>query len=78
MVERYAALGHPISYHHRSDRHGYKAGALQEGLKIAKGEFVAIFDADFTPSPDWLMKVIHHFAEPGNRHGADPLDPHQP
>ncbi len=65
VVERYAALGHPIGYHHRSDRHGYKAGALQEGLKIAKGEFVAVFDADFTPSPDWLMKVIHHFAEPG-------------
>jgi cellulose synthase/poly-beta-1,6-N-acetylglucosamine synthase-like glycosyltransferase len=65
VVERYAALGHQISYHHRSDRHGYKAGALQEGLKTAKGEFVAIFDADFTPSSDWLMKVIHHFAEPG-------------
>ncbi len=65
VVERYAALGHQISYHHRSDRHGFKAGALQEGLKSAKGEFVAIFDADFTPSPDWLMKVIHHFAEPG-------------
>jgi cellulose synthase/poly-beta-1,6-N-acetylglucosamine synthase-like glycosyltransferase len=65
VVERYAALGHQISYHHRSDRHGFKAGALQEGLKTAKGEFVAIFDADFTPSPDWLMKVIHHFAEPG-------------
>jgi cellulose synthase/poly-beta-1,6-N-acetylglucosamine synthase-like glycosyltransferase len=63
VVERYAALGYPVSYHHRSDRHGFKAGALQEGLKVAKGEFVAIFDADFTPSPDWLMKVIHHFAD---------------
>jgi hypothetical protein len=31
---------------------------------VAKGEFVAIFDADFVPPPDWLMKVIHHFAEP--------------
>jgi cellulose synthase/poly-beta-1,6-N-acetylglucosamine synthase-like glycosyltransferase len=38
---------------------------LREGLKTAKGEFVAIFDADFTPSPDWLTKVIHHFADPG-------------
>ena len=65
VVERYAALGHPVSYLHRSDRHGFKAGALQAGLKSAKGEFVAVFDADFTPSPDWLMKVIHHFAEPG-------------
>ncbi len=42
----------------------YKAGALDAGLKIATGEFVAIFDADFTPQPDWLMKVIHHFADP--------------
>jgi glycosyltransferase involved in cell wall biosynthesis len=64
IVERYAALGHPIVYIHRTNRHGYKAGALDAGLKVAKGEFVAIFDADFVPPPDWLMKVIHHFAEP--------------
>jgi cellulose synthase/poly-beta-1,6-N-acetylglucosamine synthase-like glycosyltransferase len=64
IVERYAALGHPIVYMHRANRYGYKAGALDAGLKIAKGEFVAIFDADFVPPPDWLMKVIHHFAEP--------------
>ncbi len=64
MVERYAALGHPIVYLHRTNRHGFKAGALDAGLKMASGEFVAIFDADFVPPPDWLMKVIHHFAEP--------------
>lgn len=64
IVERYAALGNPIVYIHRANRHGYKAGALDAGLKVAKGEFVAIFDADFTPPADWLMKVIHHFAEP--------------
>jgi hypothetical protein len=64
IVERYAALGHPIVYIHRTNRHGFKAGALDAGLKVAKGEFVAIFDADFVPPPDWLMKVIHHFAEP--------------
>jgi cellulose synthase/poly-beta-1,6-N-acetylglucosamine synthase-like glycosyltransferase len=64
IVERYAALGYPIVYIHRTNRYGYKAGALDAGLKIAKGEFVAIFDADFVPPPDWLMKVIHHFAEP--------------
>ena len=64
IVERYAALGHPIVYIHRTNRHGYKAGALDAGLKVAKGEFIAIFDADFVPPPDWLMKVIHHFAEP--------------
>jgi len=65
VVERYAAMGHPITYIHRTDRHGFKAGALDHGLKVARGEFVAIFDADFTPPADWLMKVIHHFAEPG-------------
>jgi cellulose synthase/poly-beta-1,6-N-acetylglucosamine synthase-like glycosyltransferase len=64
IVERYAALGHPIVYLHRTNRHGYKAGALDEGLKVAKGELVAIFDADFVPPTDWLMKVIHHFVEP--------------
>jgi cellulose synthase/poly-beta-1,6-N-acetylglucosamine synthase-like glycosyltransferase len=65
-VARYAALGHPIVYIHRTNRYGYKAGALDAGLKVAKGEFVAIFDADFVPPHDWLMKVVHHFAEPGS------------
>jgi cellulose synthase/poly-beta-1,6-N-acetylglucosamine synthase-like glycosyltransferase len=48
-VERYQPLGFPIEYHHRTNREGFKAGALQEGLKTATGEFVAIFDADFVP-----------------------------
>jgi cellulose synthase/poly-beta-1,6-N-acetylglucosamine synthase-like glycosyltransferase len=65
IVARYRALGHPIVYIHRSNRYGFKAGALDAGLKVAKGEFVAIFDADFVPPTDWLMNVIHHFAEPG-------------
>jgi cellulose synthase/poly-beta-1,6-N-acetylglucosamine synthase-like glycosyltransferase len=65
IVERYAALGHPIVYIHRTNRHGYKAGALDAGLKVTGSEYVAIFDADFVPPTDWLMKVIHHFAEPG-------------
>jgi cellulose synthase/poly-beta-1,6-N-acetylglucosamine synthase-like glycosyltransferase len=64
VVEKYRAMGHDIVYIHRTDRTGFKAGALDNGLKSAKGEFVAIFDADFTPPEDWLMKVIHHFAEP--------------
>jgi cellulose synthase/poly-beta-1,6-N-acetylglucosamine synthase-like glycosyltransferase len=64
IVERYQALGHPIVYMHRENRHGFKAGALDAGLKVAKGEFIAIFDADFVPPPDWLMRVVHHFAEP--------------
>jgi len=64
LVERYAALGHPVTYLHRDNRNGFKAGALAEGLKTAKGEFVAIFDADFVPPPDFLMKCIHHFTDP--------------
>ncbi len=64
VVERYAALGHNITYIHRVNREGYKAGALDAGLRVSTGEFVAIFDADFTPHPDWLQKVIHHFADP--------------
>lgn len=64
IVARYRAMGHPIEYIHRTNRHGFKAGALDEGMKVAKGEYIAIFDADFVPPPDWLMKVVHHFAEP--------------
>jgi cellulose synthase/poly-beta-1,6-N-acetylglucosamine synthase-like glycosyltransferase len=64
VVDKYRAMGHDIVYIHRTDRTGFKAGALDNGLKSAKGEFVAIFDADFTPPEEWLMKVIHHFAEP--------------
>lgn len=64
ICERYQAQGMPIRYIHRTNRHGFKAGALDAGLKVADGEFVAIFDADFVPPPDWLMQVIHHFAEP--------------
>jgi cellulose synthase/poly-beta-1,6-N-acetylglucosamine synthase-like glycosyltransferase len=70
IVERYARgfagmAPQPIVYLHRSNRHGYKAGALDKGLDVARGEFVAIFDADFVPPPQWVMQVIHHFAEPG-------------
>ena len=63
VVERHAALGYDISYHHRTHREGFKAGALDAGLKSATGEFVAIFDADFMPQAEWLMQVIHHFAD---------------
>ncbi|MSO20203.1 MAG: glycosyltransferase [Acidobacteria bacterium] len=63
-VERYAALGHPITYLHRTNREGYKAGALAEGLLQAKGEFVAIFDADFLPPADFLARTIDHFTDP--------------
>jgi cellulose synthase/poly-beta-1,6-N-acetylglucosamine synthase-like glycosyltransferase len=64
LVERYAALGHPVSYYHRTNRGGFKAGALAEGMKRAKGEFIAIFDADFAPPEDFLLRTIHHFTDP--------------
>jgi cellulose synthase/poly-beta-1,6-N-acetylglucosamine synthase-like glycosyltransferase len=64
LVEHYAARGFPVAYHHRLNREGFKAGALAAGLETAKGEFVAIFDADFVPPPDFLMKTIHHFTDP--------------
>ncbi len=51
-------------YIHRHDRVGYKAGALDNGLTLAKGELVAIFDADFLPQPSFLRTVVHHFADP--------------
>jgi cellulose synthase/poly-beta-1,6-N-acetylglucosamine synthase-like glycosyltransferase len=63
-VERFAARGIPITYIHRSNREGYKAGALENGLKSSKGEFVAIFDADFVPSPDFLQRTIPYFMNP--------------
>jgi cellulose synthase/poly-beta-1,6-N-acetylglucosamine synthase-like glycosyltransferase len=69
IVERYARgfagmEPQPIVYLHRTNRHGYKAGALDKGLDVARGEFVAIFDADFVPPREWVMQVIDHFAEP--------------
>ena len=64
LVEHYASRGLPVTYHHRESRQGFKAGALAEGLLSAKGEFVAIFDADFVPPADFLMKTVHHFTDP--------------
>ncbi len=63
-VERHQALGVPISYIHRDNREGFKAGALHEGLKTATGEFVAIFDADFIPPADFLRRTVPYFAGP--------------
>jgi cellulose synthase/poly-beta-1,6-N-acetylglucosamine synthase-like glycosyltransferase len=64
LVNEYRALGYPIEYHHRTNRQGFKAGALQEGLKTATGEFIAVFDADFVPPPDFLLRTIHFFVPP--------------
>lgn len=62
-VDRLRDLGTDITYIHRDNRQGYKAGALEEGLKNAKGEFIAIFDADFMPPPDFLKNTIHYFSD---------------
>ena len=58
-----AAAGHPITLIHRTSRVGFKAGALAAGLQVAKGEFVAIFDADFIPQPDVIYNMIQHFTD---------------
>jgi cellulose synthase/poly-beta-1,6-N-acetylglucosamine synthase-like glycosyltransferase len=63
-VEKYARQGFDIHYIHRDDRTGFKAGALENGMKTAKGNLIAIFDADFVPTPDFLRKLIHHFTDP--------------
>lgn len=62
-VERYRALGFDIEYIHRRDRSGFKAGALENGLRSAKGELIAVFDADFTPKPDCLRKMVDYFTD---------------
>ena len=63
-VERWSELGLDIHYIHRDDRAGFKAGALENGLRTAKGEFIAVFDADFVPEQDFLQKAIHYFTDP--------------
>jgi cellulose synthase/poly-beta-1,6-N-acetylglucosamine synthase-like glycosyltransferase len=60
-VEYYKKQGIDISYLHRQNRKGYKAGALEEGMKVAKGEFIAVFDADFVPHKHFLTNTIHFF-----------------
>ena len=62
-VRRNAARGLNITYLHRTDRTGYKAGALDAGMKVATGELVAIFDADFIPAPDFLQRTVPFFAD---------------
>ena len=63
-VRRHAAHGTDIKYFHRADRTGYKAGALEAGLQVARGSYIAIFDADFLPSADFLHRLLPHFADP--------------
>jgi len=63
-VEDQAARGVRIRHIRRDSREGFKAGALESGLREAAGEFVAIFDADFIPTPDFARRILPHFSDP--------------
>lgn len=63
-IESLQPLGLNIQFIHREHRAGFKAGALEHGLKLASGEFIAIFDADFVPEHDFLRKTIGYFSDP--------------
>lgn len=63
QIEKIKKTGLDIQHIRRENRIGFKAGALKEGLKIAKGEYIAIFDADFLPKPCWLEKTVPYFKD---------------
>ena len=62
-VRSLVQAGHNVCYLRRSDRVGFKAGALADAMPSATGEFIAIFDADFVPEPDFLLRTIHYFTD---------------
>ena len=62
-VEALAAKGFDIELIHRTDRTGFKAGALENGMEQAKGDYIYILDADFVPAPDALKQMIHYFTD---------------
>ncbi|MCX7877666.1 MAG: glycosyltransferase family 2 protein [Ignavibacteria bacterium] len=64
LVKEYSLRGFDIKHIHRKERTGFKAGALKEGLKTARGEFIAIFDADFIPRRNFLKVVLPFFKNP--------------
>ena len=64
-VEAHCRHGIDITLIHRANRDGFKSGALAGGLKSARGEYIAIFDADFVPAPDFLKRMMPHFAGDG-------------
>ncbi|MFA6233337.1 MAG: cellulose synthase family protein [Bacteroidota bacterium] len=65
VVAAKRAEGYDIVQVQRENRVGYKAGALRYGMEIAKGEFIAIFDADFVPNPSFLLETLRHFTDDG-------------
>lgn len=64
LIESLSQKGYNIKHIRRENRKGFKAGALKEGMKLAKGEYIAIFDADFLPKKDWLKRTIPYFKNP--------------
>ncbi|WP_417799271.1 cellulose synthase family protein [Tenacibaculum sp.] len=64
QIEELQKTGLDIQHIRRENREGFKAGALKEGLKTAKGEFIAIFDADFLPQENWLLETVPYFKDP--------------
>ena len=64
LVDHYRVAGLDISWIHRTDRTGYKAGALEAGQRVARGSLIAIFDADFVPEADFLRKTVPFFEDP--------------
>jgi cellulose synthase/poly-beta-1,6-N-acetylglucosamine synthase-like glycosyltransferase len=63
LIARLREQGHEILHVRRADRKGYKAGALAEGLRRARGEFITIFDADFVPPSDFLRRTVPFLLE---------------
>ncbi|CAM1370405.1 Glycosyl transferase family 2 [Tenacibaculum soleae] len=63
-IDQLKKTGLDIVHIRRENRQGFKAGALKEGVEIAKGEFIVIFDADFLPQEDWLEKTVPYFKDP--------------
>lgn len=63
-AENLRQAGFDVEYRHRQNRIGFKAGAMDAGMATVKGEFICIFDADFTPEPDYLQRTIHYFTDP--------------
>lgn len=63
LIEEKKNLGFNVTYYHRTNRQGFKAGALKEGLEKTDSEFIAIFDADFVPKKDFLNKTIPYFTD---------------
>ncbi len=62
-VEELVERGYDAVYVHRTDRTGYKAGALEAGLKVSRGDYLLVFDADFVPTPTLVGDLVHHFTD---------------